>query len=253
MGPIVTVRTEVRDHVLLVRIEREEKRNAIDPETAVGISDALDRLDDDDTLWVGVLTGTATVFSAGTDLKSGSGARTERGGEYGVIRRKRRTPLIAAVEGVAFGGGLEIALACDLVVASETARFALPETRRGLVATSGALFRVIRALPLHVAKQLLITGAEIDAHRAYALGLVNAVTEPGGAEAAALAMADDICLSSPLAVRATLAAIDVQLESDDAAGWQATATASDTIKDSVDAREGISAFFERRTPNWQGR
>lgn len=249
----MTVRTEVRDHVLLVRLEREEKRNAIDPETAVGISEALDRLDDDEDLWVGVLTGTPSVFSAGTDLRTGSGARTERGGEYGLIRRDRRTPLIAAVEGVAFGGGLEIALACDLVVASETARFALPESRRGLVATSGALFRVVRALPLNVAKQLLITGGEIDANRAYALGLVNTVTEPGGAVNAALALAEDICLSSPLAVRATLAAIDAQLTDDDEAGWRATAEAQATIADSHDAREGVSAFFERRTPHWQGR
>lgn len=249
----MTVRTAVRDHVLLVRLEREEKRNAIDPETAVGISEALDRLDDDEDLWVGVLTGTPSVFSAGTDLRTGSGARTERGGEYGLIRRDRRTPLIAAVEGVAFGGGLEIALACDLVVASETARFALPESRRGLVATSGALFRVVRALPLNVAKQLLITGGEIDAHRAFALGLVNTVTEPGGAVAAALAMAEDICLSSPLAVRATLAAIDAQLTDDDEAGWRATAAAHAAIADSHDAREGVTAFFERRTPHWQGR
>jgi enoyl-CoA hydratase len=143
----MTVTQESRGRILVVRIEREHKRNAIDVEAALGIDAALNRLDDDPALWVGVLTGTQTVFSAGTDLKDGAGARTERGGEYGLIRRSRVKPLIAAVEGVAFGGGFEMALACDLIVASRTARFALPETRRGVVATSGALFRAVRALP----------------------------------------------------------------------------------------------------------
>ena len=123
-----TVRAERRGRLLVVRIEREAKRNAIDRATADGIDAALNRFEDDDELWAGVITGTTTVFSAGTDLKDGSG-RTERGGEYGLIRRRRSKPLIAAVEGPAFGGGFEIALACDLVVASRTARFALPESR----------------------------------------------------------------------------------------------------------------------------
>ncbi len=128
---------ERHDRVLIIRIEREEKRNAIDRATTQGIEAALDRLDGDPRLLVGVLTGTATVFSAGTDLNEPVSPATERGGEYGVIRRQRVKPLIAAVEGPAFGGGFEIVLASDLVVASTTARFALPESRRGLVASSG--------------------------------------------------------------------------------------------------------------------
>ena len=138
------VRFERRDRVLLIRMERQAKRNAVDAAMTRGIDDALNLLDDDDQLWAGVITGTTAVFSAGTDLKDGSG-RTERGGEYGMIRRRRAKPLIAAVEGPAFGGGFEIALACDLVVAARTARFALPESRRGVVASSGALFRAMRA------------------------------------------------------------------------------------------------------------
>jgi enoyl-CoA hydratase len=181
---ISTVRRERRGRVLVVRIEREAKRNAIDTVTAHGIDEALNLLDDDDELWAGVITGTTTVFSAGTDLRDGAGRPTERGGEYGLIRRRRNKPLIAAVEGPAFGGGFETALACDLVVASRTARFALPESRRGVVASSGALFRAMRALPVNVAKELLITGAELDADRAHQLGFVNRVTEPGGALAA---------------------------------------------------------------------
>ena len=119
------------DRILVITMQRPEKRNAINRELAVGISAALDTLDDDEQLWVGVLTGTPDVFSAGTDLREGADARTERGGEYGLIRRRRRKPLIAAVEGPCLGGGFEIALACDLIVASTTARFGLPESRRG--------------------------------------------------------------------------------------------------------------------------
>lgn len=250
----MSVRQEVRDRILVVHIEREAKRNAIDVETALGIDAALNRLDDDPELWVGVLTGTRTVFSAGTDLKDGLDFRTERGGEYGVIRRRLGVkPLVAAVEGVAFGGGFEIALACDLVVASAGARFALPETLRGLVPTSGALFRVIRALPLHVAKELLITGAELSAEQARQFGFVNRVTEAGQALEGALAVAEEICASSPVAVRAVLDAVAAQLADDDRRGWEETARAMETIRGSADSREGIAAFFERREPRWTGR
>jgi enoyl-CoA hydratase/carnithine racemase len=247
-----TVRTERRGRVLVVRIEREAKRNAIDRATADGIDRALNQFEDDDELLAGVITGTTTVFSAGTDLRDGSG-RTERGGEYGLIRRRRSKPLVAAVEGPAFGGGFEIALACDLVVASRSARFALPESRRGVVASSGALFRAMRALPLNVARELLITGAELDAERGYQIGFVNRVTEPGGALAAALELAEDICASSPVAVAASLTALAAQHEADDAAGWEATARAVERVTASEDMKEGVSAFFERRAPRWTGR
>jgi enoyl-CoA hydratase len=248
----MTVTHETRGRILVVRIEREHKRNAIDVETALGIDAALNRLDDDPELWVGVLTGTEMVFSAGTDLKDGSGARTDRGGEYGVIRRERAKPLIAAVEGVAFGGGFEIALACDLIVASATARFALPETLRGVVATSGALFRAMRALPVHIAKELLITGAELNAQRAYDFGLVNRVTPAGEALAGALALAERVCASSPVSVRATLAALAAQVVEPDRVGWEVTARALDTVEQGNDMGEGIAAFFERRSPDWPG-
>lgn len=243
---------EIRDRVLVVRIEREQKRNAIDVATARDIDAALNRLEDDPALWVGILTGTETVFCAGTDLKEGKGATTERGGEYGVIRRRRAKPLIAAVEGVAFGGGFEIALACDLVVASTAARFALPETRRGVVASSGALHRLARALPLHVAKELLITGAELSGERSHHFGLVNRLTPPGEALAGALAVADQICASSPIAVRATLAALADLVDSAEAQGWEATAAAVAEVRAGRDLHEGIAAFFERRDPVWSG-
>jgi enoyl-CoA hydratase len=246
-----SVRTERRGRVLVVRIEREAKRNAIDGPTALGIDEALNLLEDDDQLWAGVITGTTAVFSAGTDLRDGSGS-TERGGEYGMIRRRRAKPLIAAVEGPAFGGGFEIALACDLVVASRTARFALPESRRGVVASSGALFRAMRALPLNVARELLITGAELDADRGYQIGFVNRVTDPGCALAEALELAEDICASSPVSVAASLTALNAQHEADDAAGWGLTARAVERVVASDDIKEGVTAFFEKRQPRWTG-
>ncbi|PYE17580.1 enoyl-CoA hydratase/carnithine racemase [Williamsia limnetica] len=247
------IREEVRGRTLIVHLDREDKRNAINVEMALGISAALDRLDDDDTLWAGVITGTPKVFCAGTDLKDGAGARTDRGGEYGIIRRQRIKPLIAAVEGPCMGGGLEIALACDLIVASTAARMALPETRRGLVATSGALFRVTRALPPNIARQLLITGAGLTAQRAYDLGLVNVVSEPGQALADAQLLAEDINASGPVAVRATLAALNEQYAAADATGWEATGRAQEKILASDDMREGINAFFEKRPPEWKAR
>ncbi|MBH0121598.1 enoyl-CoA hydratase/isomerase family protein [Rhodococcus sp. CX] len=247
------VRQDLCGKVLVITLDREKKRNAIDPEMAVGISAALDRLDDDEDIWVGVITGGDSVFCAGSDLKDGAQARTERGGEYGIIRRRRVKPLIAAVEGPALGGGFEIALACDLIVASTTARFALPETQRGVVATSGALFRAIRALPIHVAKQLLITQEGLTAERAFQLGLVSHVTEPGDALRRAQVLADEICRSAPVAVRQTLAAIASQYEEADERGWKATARAITAVKASDDMAEGIAAFFERRAPQWRGR
>jgi enoyl-CoA hydratase len=247
------VDTQRRGRVLVISMRRAEKRNAVNRDLAYALSDAFDTLDDDDDLWVGVLTGTPDVFSAGTDLRDGADARTERGGEYGLIRRRRRKPLIAAVEGVAFGGGFEMALACDLVVASTTARFALPESRRGLIPSSGALFRAIRALPLHVAKQLMISGAELSAERAYAFGVVNEITAPGAALDAAIALAEDVCLSSPVAVQAVLAGVAEQLAAADGAGWTATADAVEKVMNSADVHEGIEAFFEKRPPEWTGR
>lgn len=236
--------------MLVVRLEREAKRNAIDVETAHGIDAALNRLDDDPQLRVGVISGTPAVFSAGSDIKDGLYARTDRGGEYGVIRRKRAKPLIAAVEGPAFGGGFEIVLACDLVAASTTARFALPETRRGLVASSGALLRLSRVLPASLANEILIAGGELDAARAHHFGLVNRVAPPGGALEAALDLAQQVCRNSPVAVRATLAALAEQREQAERAGWAATERAVEAISGSADAAEGVTAFFEKREPEW---
>ncbi|BBG01783.1 enoyl-CoA hydratase/carnithine racemase [Pseudonocardia autotrophica] len=247
------MQTERHGHVLLIRMMRTGKRNAVDAAMTTALDDALNELDDDPDLWCGVLAGDATAFSAGTDLAAGSGGPTPRGGNYGVVRRDRRRPLIAAVEGVAYGGGFEIVLACDMVVAGTGARFALPEVARGLVANCGALFRTPRPLPLNVAKQLLITGRPIDAQRAYSLGLVNELVEPGAAEAAALELARQVCANSPLAVSVTLRALERVVSEPDDRGWAATEVATAAIERSADRVEGVAAFLEKRPPRWTGR
>ncbi|MGF7234088.1 MAG: enoyl-CoA hydratase-related protein [Frankia sp.] len=245
--------TERRGRVLVITMQREAKRNAINHEMALGIDAALNELDDDPELWAGVITGTSTVFCAGTALEAGPRAVTERGGEYGIIRRRRTTPLVAAVEGWALGGGFELALACDLIVAARTARFGLPEVQRGLVASSGALFRAPRALPLHVAKQMLLTGQPLDPERAYALGVVNVVTEPGEALAEAVRLATEISANGPVAVQASLAAVNRIVGAGDDDGWDATDEAVEKVLASSDLTEGVGAFFEKRAPRWSNR
>jgi enoyl-CoA hydratase/carnithine racemase len=248
----VRVERTRRGRVLVISLRREEKRNAIDEEMALGIDGALNELEDDEGLWVGIVTGGRDVFSAGTDLRVGSGAGTERGGPYGIIRRRRSKPLIAAVEGPALGGGMEIVLACDLVVASTTASFGLPEVRRGLLALYGGVFRSARSLPLNVAREIVLPGDPIDAERAERHGLVNAVTEPGGALDGAVRLAERICANAPVAVRQSLQLIDAATVTEDGA-WALTDDAMAVVMASEDAREGRAAFLEHRPPEWRGR
>ena len=247
------VQAERTGRLLVVRMCREAKRNAVNRQLADELDAAFNLLEDDDGLWAGVLTGTGSVFCAGSDLTAGGDYVTERGGEYGLIRRRRRKPLIAAVEGPALGGGLELVLACDLVVASRTARFGLPEVSRGVVASCGALFRAPHALPANLARELLLTGEPIDADRAREAGLVNVVTEPGGAVPAAVALGERICANAPVAVQASLVAVNRWLAAADEFGWQVTADAVAAIGASEDYREGIAAFLEKRPPRWTGR
>ncbi len=251
MGDLVCTHRD--GHVLVVTMQREAKRNAVNRGLADAIDDALNELDDDDSMWAGVLTGGSSVFCAGSDLTANGDYVTERGGEYGIIRRLRRKPLIAAVEGPALGGGLEIVLACDLVVASTSARFGLPEVCIGLVPTCAGLFRAPRSLPLNLARELILTGEPISAERAYAAGFVNVLTARGEALDAALVLAQRICRNAPMAVQACLAAIDTQLAADADLGWAATQRAKAVITGSEDAAEGVRSFLEKRQPVWKAR
>lgn len=247
------VRCDRDGPVLVITMCREHKRNAVDRALADAIDLALNQLEDDPDLRVGVLTGGTQVFCAGSDLKSRGDYVTDRGGEYGVIRRRRGKPLIAAVEGLALGGGMEIVLACDMVVAATDARFGLPEVMRGVLPTCGALFRALVALPPNIAREMVLSGEPIDAARAHALGLVNQLSAPGEALARALVLARRIGNNAPLSVQASLQAMNGLLAAADAAGWEATAKALAVISGSADYTEGVQAFFERRAPVWQGR
>jgi enoyl-CoA hydratase/carnithine racemase len=246
--------TERIGRTLLITMRRPEKRNAVNRALADELDAAFNLLEDDPELWAGVLTGSGGVFSAGSDLTAIGDYVTERGGEYGLIRRSRRKPLIAAVEGAALGGGMELVLACDLVVAdAETARFGLPEVSRGLVATCAGLFRGPRALPANLARELALTGDPFDARRAYEAGLVNRLAEPGRVREEALTLAERICRNAPIAVQETLVAVNGYLAADDELGWQATEEATSAILASEDHREGVAAFLDRRPPRWTGK
>lgn len=247
------VSTETRGRVLLIELDRDAKLNAMDHTMTLGLDAAMNRLEDDDALWAGVLAAKGRAFSAGSDLADPERNNTERGGPYGLVRRQRRKPLIAAVDGVAYGGGFEMVLACDMVVASSRARFALPEVKRGLFALYGGVFRAARALPPNLARELALTGEPITAERAFALGLVNRLCADGAAVSEALALADSICANSPVAVRESLAVVNRAHEAADELAWQLSAEAAQRVRQSQDSREGIAAFLEKRAPRWRGR
>jgi enoyl-CoA hydratase/carnithine racemase len=250
------VRFETLGHVALITLDRPQVRNAIDLATAEEISAALDRLDADSAIRVGVLTGAGTVFSAGMDLKafSASGQRplTASRGAFGIVARPPEKPLIAAVEGSALGGGLEIALACDLIVAAEDARFGLPEVSRGLVAAAGGVLRLPQRIPRNVAMELVLTAAAISAPEAHRLGLVNRLTASGAAVEEAVALANSIAANAPMAVRTAkqLVLASADWPADEAFARQAPHT--DRVRASADAAEGARAFVDKRAPVWTG-
>ncbi|MGY6499622.1 MAG: crotonase/enoyl-CoA hydratase family protein [Acidimicrobiales bacterium] len=249
---------ETRGHVAVLTINRPEARNAVNDVVASGMEDALDRMEADDQIWVGVLAGNGPVFSAGADLKAISSGKagglvTQRGGFAGLVARERTKPLIAAVDGPALAGGTEIVLACDLVVASSEARFGVPEVKRSLVAAGGALFRLPAKLPANVAAELLLTGDPISAERAHHFGLVNELCEPGTALDTALAMAERIAVNAPLAVQESLAAIRSTAGVDDATAFRLSNEAMGRLAATEDFAEGPLAFIEKRLPEWKGR
>ncbi|SNR80943.1 enoyl-CoA hydratase-related protein [Blastococcus mobilis] len=249
--PARTLRVEHRHGgVLVMTMQRPERRNAVDQPLADAIDAAMHRLEHEDGLRVGVLTGDGGYFSAGTDLTLEASPTTPDGGEYGFVRRSRTRPLIAAVEGFALGGGMEMVLACDLVVAAEDAVLGLPETLRGVVANCGALFRAPERLGPQVAMELLLTGSRLAAPRAHALGLVNRLAPPGAALDTALELATEVCGASPDAVAATLRAAFASRTRREADEWELTERAAAEAAASPDRAEGIAAFFAKRTPRW---
>jgi enoyl-CoA hydratase len=250
------VLTEAGGGVLLITLNRPDARNAVNGALAAGVAAALDRLDGEDELQVGIPTGAGKGFCAGMDLKAfvaGESPYVEGRGFAGIAQRASRKPLIAAIEGFAVAGGLEVALACDLIVAARDARLGIPEAKRSLVAAGGALLRLPRRIPYHVAMEMALTGDPISAERAHALGLVNRVTEPGGAVDAALELAAAIRRNGPLALDATKEILLRQADWSEEEFWREQGEIAGPVMSSEDAREGATAFSEKRDPVWRGR
>lgn len=247
---------EARDGVLILTINRPHAKNALNGEVARGIAAALDRLDGEDDLRVAVLTGAGGTFSSGMDLKAfltGDVPLVEGRGFAGIAQAPPRKPIIAAVEGWAVAGGFELLLACDLVVASEEARFGVPEVKRALVAGGGAALELPRRLPRAIAMELLLTGDPISAQRAADLGLVNRLTPAGGALEGALALAATIAANGPLAVAVSKQIAAGAGDWTTAEGWERQAEIISPVFVSEDAQEGAVAFAEKRPPVWKGR
>ena len=250
------VLTQRRDRVLVITINRPDQSNAVNAAVAAGIASALDELDDDDGLSIGVITGAGKGFCSGMDLKAFvSGERPWAGdrGFAGITQRAAAKPLIAAIEGFAVAGGLEVALACDLIVAARGARLGIPEVKRSLVAAGGGLLRLPRMLPRNIAMEMALTGDPILAERGHELGLVNRLAEPGEALETALELAGAIAQNGPLALAASKRILTESVDWPDAEFFSRQGEITERVMASEDAREGATAFAEKRAPVWKGR
>lgn len=245
------------DHVAIVTLNRPAARNAVNGALRDGLSAVVDALESDDDVRVVVLTGAGSAFCAGADLKEVAAGRSSalrnHHGFAGFVNAQRAKPWVAAINGPALAGGCEIALACDLVVADANAVFGLPEVTRGLAAAAGGLYRLVRALPPHVATELILTGDPMTAQRAQAFGLANRLAPPGQAVAEALELARRIAANGPLAVRESLRIARRAKEIDEAALRELSDGVWTRIGLSQDAIEGSLAFVEKRPPRWTGR
>ena len=261
MSEIVTY--AATDRVATITLNRPEARNAVNGDVANALEAAIDRLEADADVWVGILTANTEgqdrpVFCAGADLKainSGQAAAlaTERGGFAGFVYRDRTKPIIAAVDGLATAGGCEIVLAADLVVATSRSAFGLAEAKRNLIAGAGGLFRLPRAIGQAAAMEAILTGEPIPAERAYALGLLSRLVEPGEAVDEAHRLARQITACAPLAVWESRAIVRAAATEDDETLKRMTDEAFGRIIRSEDTKEGLEAFIEKRAPDWRGR
>ncbi len=249
------VLVEARDNILIVTLNRPEAKNAATKQLSEDVAAAMDRLDSDDSLRVGIITGAGGTFCSGMDLKGflrGETPFVAGRGFAGLTEAPPQKPLIAAVNGYALAGGFEIMLACDLVVANKDAKFGIPEAKRGLAAAAGGLVRLPRQIPPRLAMELALTGDFITAARAYEMGLINRVTD-GDALDAALELAASITANGPLAVAASKRVITQSREWSEADMWKKQSETLGTLFMTEDAREGATAFAQKRKPEWKGR
>ncbi|RBM21785.1 enoyl-CoA hydratase [Prauserella sp. PE36] len=250
------VRVDEQDHVLIITINRPQARNAINAAVTGAVSAALDQLEVREDLLCGILTGAGGTFCAGMDLKAflrGESVVIPGLGLAGMTERRLRKPVIAAVEGYALAGGCELALACDLIVAADDARFGIPEVKRGLVAAAGGLLRLPLRMPYQLAMEHALTGDPIEAEAAYHQGLVNRLVAPGQAVTEALALARRINANAPVAVRVSKEVISRCLDWTTDEAFREQEALVRPVFDSEDAREGARAFAEKRAPVWRGK
>ncbi|MCZ4551061.1 crotonase/enoyl-CoA hydratase family protein [Gordonia rubripertincta] len=252
-SPITMV---IDDHVATITISRPQVRNAIDMPTALALAEALDAVDRNDDVRAAVVTGAGGFFCAGMDLKAYNATKVRPivpgRGAFGICERATTTPLIAAVEGKALGGGFEIALACDLIVAAEDAMFGLPEVSRGLVAAAGGVLRLPRLVPQKVALDMALTGVPITASTAAHHGLVARVVPPGHALNAAQGLAQTIARNAPMAVAVSKSLITSSAAWPENEMFDRQRPHTDRVRESRDAAEGARAFVEKRPPVWSG-
>lgn len=249
------VLVEVEDGVMVVTINRPHVKNAANAAVARGVAAAMDELDSNASIMAAVLTGAGNTFCAGMDLAgflNDDIPIVEGRGFVGVCEAPPKKPIIAAVEGYALAGGFELAVACDLIVAANNAKFGLPEAKRGLVAGAGGLMRLPRQIPVRIAKELALIGDIINADRAFELGLVNQLVDPGASLDAAKEMAKKIANNGPLAVLAAKKIIDESQNWDTHSMFEQQQEYISPVISSKDAIEGANAFAEKRKPNWQG-
>ena len=254
----MVVEFETKGRIAYITLNRPEARNAVNGELAQALESALDKLEEDSELWVGILKGNGAAFCAGADLKEISAGRgntlsTEKGGFGGIVKRERTKPLIAAVTGSALAGGTEVALSCDLIVAADSTNFGLPEVKRSLVAAAGGLFRLPRALGMATALEAIMTGDPIPATRAYELGMVNKVAPRDSVIEEAEKLAERIIVNAPLAVQASRSVTKNALKSSDDELWSQSGKAMMQIFQTEDFKEGPRAFIEKRAPQWKGK
>jgi enoyl-CoA hydratase len=247
---------EERGHILVVTISRPEAKNAFDKATAEALELAMDHLDNEQTLYAGIITGGGGTFCSGVDLQAiarGERAVGKSRGGFGILARPPKKPLIAAVEGEAVAGGFELCLACDLIIAARDAKFGLPEVKHNLLAVGGGLFRLPKRLPYHLAMELALTGDLRDAEFFHRHGVVNKIVEPGTALDEALAFADAMLANGPTALAATKEIIASSTDWSEAEAWDKQVPIAKKALSSEDRNEGLRALFEKRTPVWKGR